>query len=168
MARKKPTTRREARLKALEQELRALETRMRQEMGRQFHHVSTVASDHPVELIDMACDGQLDHLASVSLQSDGETLELIEHALANLHDGTYGTCEDCGCRIPAARLRARPFSVLCVDCKARTERSGRQHRAGGRSIGLVGHTPEAHGGSAEASFNDIMRSLDEVELGKLY
>jgi DnaK suppressor protein len=167
MTRKKPSTRRKTRLKALEHELLALEAHLKREMGRQLGHVGTVASDHPVELIDMASDGQMDNIAAATAQADAETLELIEHALGNLHDGTYGKCEDCGCRIPAARLRARPFAVLCVGCKQCAEQDGR-FRTGGRSVGFAGDLPESQSGSAEASFNDVMRSLDEFELSKLF
>lgn len=40
----------------------------------------------------------------------------IERALAKLAEGGYGTCDSCGAAIPAARLRSRPESTLCVDC----------------------------------------------------
>jgi RNA polymerase-binding transcription factor DksA len=30
-------------------------------------------------------------------------------------------CDDCGCDIPAARLRLRPLTRLCVDCQADAE-----------------------------------------------
>lgn len=42
----------------------------------------------------------------------------IEHALGKLEAGTYGTCDDCGRAIPAARLEVRPAASLCVDCAA--------------------------------------------------
>jgi DnaK suppressor protein len=43
------------------------------------------------------------------------TLEQIEHALARLDDGTYGTCERCGKVIGYERLAARPAATLCID-----------------------------------------------------
>lgn len=46
-------------------------------------------------------------------------LEDVDGALAKLDDGTYGICDRCGTKIPDARLEARPWSVLCVDCAAR-------------------------------------------------
>jgi RNA polymerase-binding transcription factor DksA len=30
--------------------------------------------------------------------------------------GLYGICKACGEQIPAARLRAMPHAVTCVDC----------------------------------------------------
>ena len=43
----------------------------------------------------------------------------VDRALGHIADGTYGTCENCGQEITAARLEARPASVLCIDCKTR-------------------------------------------------
>lgn len=46
-------------------------------------------------------------------------LTSVENALRHIEDGTYGTCEACGEAIEAARLEARPASLLCVDCKTK-------------------------------------------------
>ena len=43
-----------------------------------------------------------------------ETLEDVEHALTKLDDGTYGTCEECGEPIAAARLEAMPAARYCI------------------------------------------------------
>jgi DnaK suppressor protein len=45
--------------------------------------------------------------------------EDVVRALAKLDDGTYGLCDTCGRLIPAERLEARPWSVLCVSCAGR-------------------------------------------------
>jgi DnaK suppressor protein len=42
----------------------------------------------------------------------------VVRALEKLNDGTYGICDRCARLIPAERLDARPWSVLCVDCAA--------------------------------------------------
>lgn len=46
-------------------------------------------------------------------------LEDVDRALAKVDEGTYGTCDSCGRAIGSARLEARPWSVLCVDCASR-------------------------------------------------
>jgi DnaK suppressor protein len=43
--------------------------------------------------------------------------------LQRIDSGKYGICEDCGKRIPSARLKAMPFAFLCVECKQRDERA---------------------------------------------
>jgi RNA polymerase-binding transcription factor DksA len=52
------------------------------------------------------------------------TVELVEinDAFQKFVNGTYGTCERCGKRIPEARLRLIPAASLCVGCKRGIER----------------------------------------------
>ena len=45
----------------------------------------------------------------------------IREALDRIENGTYGICEDCGEDISAERLKARPVTTLCIDCKKRQE-----------------------------------------------
>jgi len=52
----------------------------------------------------------------------------IEHALARIGDGSYGTCEACGKPIAEERLEAMPAARLCLDDQAAAER---QARSGG-------------------------------------
>jgi DnaK suppressor protein len=49
----------------------------------------------------------------------------IEAALERIEKGTFGTCETCGAPIAAARLKARPITTLCIDCKTESERDER-------------------------------------------
>jgi DnaK suppressor protein len=49
--------------------------------------------------------------------------ERIARALTKLEEGSYGVCDSCGQPIAAARLRAAPESVLCIDCAAKQVRS---------------------------------------------
>ena len=48
-----------------------------------------------------------------------DMLDSVNNALAHIEEGTYGVCEECGKEISAARLEARPFSLLSVDCKSK-------------------------------------------------
>ncbi|CAH2029945.1 RNA polymerase-binding protein DksA [Trichlorobacter ammonificans] len=45
----------------------------------------------------------------------------IKEALGRIEDGTYGICEDCGAEISEARLKARPVTTQCIDCKIEEE-----------------------------------------------
>jgi DnaK suppressor protein len=46
----------------------------------------------------------------------------IREALARIDDGSFGTCEICGEDISDGRLRARPVTTLCIDCKIEEEK----------------------------------------------
>jgi DnaK suppressor protein len=45
----------------------------------------------------------------------------IDEALERIADGTYGVCGECGEQIGVERLKARPVTTLCIDCKADQE-----------------------------------------------
>ena len=46
----------------------------------------------------------------------------IREALERIEDGEFGICESCEEEIGEARLRARPVTTLCIDCKTEQER----------------------------------------------
>lgn len=41
----------------------------------------------------------------------------VDRALGRIDAGTYGSCERCGEPIDPARLEARPWAMLCIECK---------------------------------------------------
>ena len=51
-----------------------------------------------------------------------EKLKEIEDALERIDDGSFGTCEQCGAKIPKGRLKVMPFSTTCVACKSKQEK----------------------------------------------
>jgi DnaK suppressor protein len=55
----------------------------------------------------------------------------IKDALRRIEEGTYGICEECGEDIPIARLKARPVTNYCLDCKTRMEAQERSLENGG-------------------------------------
>lgn len=46
----------------------------------------------------------------------------IREALERIDDGSFGICEVCGDEIGEARLKARPVTTLCIDCKIEQEK----------------------------------------------
>ncbi len=46
----------------------------------------------------------------------------IKDALDRLEDGSYGICDECGEDISEKRLKARPVTTLCIDCKKKQEK----------------------------------------------
>ena len=46
----------------------------------------------------------------------------IREALDRIEAGDFGECEDCGDPIGEARLKARPVTTLCIECKTEQER----------------------------------------------
>jgi DnaK suppressor protein len=53
----------------------------------------------------------------------------IKEALARIEEGTFGTCEECGEEISEERLKARPMTTLCIECKTKAEAEESQKAA---------------------------------------
>jgi DnaK suppressor protein len=52
----------------------------------------------------------------------------IQEALRRLDEGDYGVCEECGENIGIERLKARPMTTLCIDCKSSQEMEEKKAR----------------------------------------
>jgi DnaK suppressor protein len=52
---------------------------------------------------------------------ENKLIKKIKKALDRIEDGTFGICEKCGENISTNRLRARPVTTLCIDCKTKEE-----------------------------------------------
>jgi len=49
-------------------------------------------------------------------------IKKIDKALERIENGTYGICEDCGEEIGIERLKARPVTTRCIECKSKQEK----------------------------------------------
>lgn len=61
-------------------------------------------------------------------EREQKLLKKIDEALGRLASHTYGICERCGEEIPHKRLKARPVTTLCIECKTRQEEEERSRR----------------------------------------
>ncbi len=48
-------------------------------------------------------------------------IKKIKKALARIETDTFGICEKCGEEITVKRLKARPVTAHCIDCKTKEE-----------------------------------------------
>jgi len=105
------------------------EQALKKERERLVHQLNELGADETGELrSDLDFGGSFADAASVTAERT-EILGLVEnlkiqldavdHALARIKAGSYGTCEICGGEIGADRLAFRPESVQCVDCKSK-------------------------------------------------
>jgi DnaK suppressor protein len=63
-----------------------------------------------------------DRAVSVHIKNrEREILSQIDLALRRMEEGIFGECERCGEDISEARIKAFPFTTLCIDCKAEIE-----------------------------------------------
>ena len=52
---------------------------------------------------------------------ESKLINKINEALDRIDDKTYGVCDTCDNKISIKRLKARPVTTLCIECKTRQE-----------------------------------------------
>ncbi len=81
---------------------------------------------------DEALAVTLGNLSAARMDHEVRTLRALDAASRRMEEPDYGECEDCGARIPAARLMVNPAATRCVTCQERFE-----HTHAGQSHGSM-------------------------------
>ena len=79
-------------------------------------------SSMPIHMADIGTENFDQEFTLSLMQTEESTLGSIESALERIEDGSYGSCEACGVKIPKARLNAIPYATTCVKCAEQLER----------------------------------------------
>jgi RNA polymerase-binding protein DksA len=106
--------------------------KIRDSITEQIRHISEDAqksqrdasgdiSGYSFHMADIATD-TYDREFSLGLASnDRELLYEIDEALKKIEEGRFGICEDCSKPIAKSRLKAIPYTKLCLNCQKRRE-----------------------------------------------
>jgi DnaK suppressor protein len=114
-------------LKSFEKLLTARREELLQDAGRTVSGMNELKENFPEPADRAALES--DRNATLRIRDrERKLLAKIEEALERISDGTYGICEECGEQIGVDRLKARPVTTLCIDCKAGQEADERQRR----------------------------------------
>ena len=73
------------------------------------------------DMADQASGNNEVHIALKLRQTDAKILQAIEEALQRIEKGTYGVCRDCGEPIAEARLRAIPWTRVCISLQGKAK-----------------------------------------------
>ncbi len=76
------------------------------------------------DTVDTAIAGEHREMNSKLKAFESRELFQIEKSLMKMRDGRYGVCDNCDKNIPIARLRALPYSHLCINCQREMEANG--------------------------------------------
>ena len=52
---------------------------------------------------------------------ENKLIKKIKKALERIENGSFGVCESCGEDISLKRVKARPVTTQCIDCKTQEE-----------------------------------------------
>jgi DnaK suppressor protein len=101
-----------------------LQAQLQALVGHGAQAVHEMAGEEPDELPDPSDRATVEEERSWSLRladRDRRLIGKLQDALARIEAGTFGQCIRCGRAIGLARLRARPMTDLCIECKTETE-----------------------------------------------
>jgi DnaK suppressor protein len=73
------------------------------------------------DMADQASGNNEVHIQLKLKQTDAKILQAIDEALRRIDEGSYGVCRDCGESIAEARLRAIPWTRVCITCKEKQQ-----------------------------------------------
>ena len=84
--------------------------------GKKAHWENMEPARHG-DFVDQAGDDNEVHVNLRLLQIDAKLLRAIEAAIERIENGTYGICTICEEEISLARLKAIPWTSVCIACK---------------------------------------------------
>lgn len=120
-----------AELKTIENNLRALQARLRGDVSHLTSEAlrtgsngePNTATSAPMHMADVGTDNFEQEFTFSLLQNQSEVLEEISDALERIKQGNFGRCEECKTSIPKARLQALPYTRHCVGCARKIQQS---------------------------------------------
>jgi len=81
----------------------------------------TAPYDNPSDITDRA-SFEADRNFMLRIRDrESKLISKINEALQRIEDGTYGICEVCGEDISVERLKVRPVTTYCIECKTKQE-----------------------------------------------
>jgi len=93
----------------------------RENLRKNLREESGELSGYTTHMADMAADEAELAMNLRILAAEQDILQELDDALSRIERGKYGTCEGCGGPIGKARLMAKPFASMCIDCRQRQE-----------------------------------------------
>jgi len=89
------------------------------------HGDSADAGRAPADIADLGNSMLEENNSLLLMDNEEEALHQVEAALERIADGSYGSCTECGGRIPKMRLKAIPYTPYCVKCASELESNRR-------------------------------------------
>lgn len=78
-------------------------------------------SGYSFHMADMASDDYERDFSLSRATAEQRLLFAIDEALKRLEEGTYGLCQSCAKSISKQRLKALPYTSLCIECQKKLD-----------------------------------------------
>ena len=100
--------------------------RQRERIARDMHtEYEEIEASELSDWVDLASASHERELSIILNGNKDEVLLRIDQALEMIKSGTYGICANCKQPIAKERLKAIPFTRLCIHCQDKLERYAR-------------------------------------------
>ena len=104
----------------------------REDLVLEIARRSKASTESPVQdigdIIDSVSEERTRELDLILTDREKQKLAQIDDAIDRIEENTYGLCEECGIKIPKARLKVLPFAKYCVECQEKNEREEKYTR----------------------------------------
>jgi len=112
---------------------RALLVKEREKVGGGLSHIADTTlnksqreasgdlSGYSYHMADMASDDYERDFSLGRATDEQKILYAIDEAMKRIEDGSYGNCLQCSKAIPKKRLKALPYTELCIECQKASE-----------------------------------------------
>ncbi|MGZ9137970.1 MAG: TraR/DksA family transcriptional regulator, partial [Candidatus Deferrimicrobiaceae bacterium] len=98
------------------------------EIARRSKASTESAAQEIGDIIDSVSEERTRELDLILTDREKRKLAQIDDAIERIEENTYGLCEECGVKIPKARLKVLPFAKYCVECQEKNEREEKYTR----------------------------------------
>lgn len=103
-------------IKAAEDDLKVRKEELLARQERVSRHTRHREDPLPQDFAEQAVELENGETLVALDQELTQELKKIDHALDRISSGDYPNCETCGAAIAEERLKAIPYSVLCIGC----------------------------------------------------
>lgn len=90
-------------------------------LNRSQRDASGDLSGYSYHMADVASDDYDRDFSLGRATDEQKVLYAIDEAMKRIRDGSYGNCTQCGKAISKKRLKALPYTELCIDCQKKDE-----------------------------------------------
>ena len=98
------------------------------EIARRSKASTESAAQDIGDILDSVSEERTRELDLILTDREKRKLAQIDDAIDRIEENLYGLCEECGVKIPKARLKVLPFAKYCVECQEKTEREEKYTR----------------------------------------
>jgi DnaK suppressor protein len=115
-------------MKTIKDMLLKMRVELVQEIARRSKATTEAGAQDIGDILDSVSEERTRELDMILTDREKRKLLQIDDALDRIDESTYGQCEECGVKIPRARLKVLPFAKYCVECQEKTEREEKYTR----------------------------------------